>query len=80
LVFTKLIQISDRSVKTTSGEGGGTPPLEDARELRKLAEWYRAFAEVGNSAARRSRLEFAEFLERRADALERPAADDPKKI
>jgi hypothetical protein len=53
--------------------------LGDAQEIRKLAEWYRAFAEVGNSAARRSRLEFAEFLERRANDLEKRAADESVK-
>jgi hypothetical protein len=54
--------------------------LEDARELRKLADWYRAFAEVGNSAARRSQLEFAEYLERQANGLEKHAKEDQKKV
>ena len=51
--------------------------LEDPQELRKLAEWYRAFAEVGDRAMRQSRLDFADYLERRADEFERRAADDP---
>jgi len=45
--------------------------MDDARELRKLAEWYRAFAEVGHSSRRSDRLKFAEYLERRAEELER---------
>ena len=32
-------------------------------ELRKLAEWYRAFAEVGHPALRDERLAYAEYLE-----------------
>jgi hypothetical protein len=30
--------------------------VEDARELRKLAEWYRGFAEVGHTEHRQGRL------------------------
>ena len=45
--------------------------MDDARELRKLAEWYRAFAEVGHSSERSDRLEFAEYLECKAKALEK---------
>ncbi|MGC2415659.1 MAG: hypothetical protein WA459_23545 [Stellaceae bacterium] len=51
--------------------------MEDAQELLKLAQWYRAFAEVGNSADREGRLKLAEYLERRANELEKHAADDP---
>ena len=43
--------------------------MEDPRELRKLAEWYRAFAEVGRIEERESRLKLAEYLERRAAEL-----------
>lgn len=51
--------------------------MEDARELRKLADWYRAFAELaGSETARRDRLQFAEFLERRAAELEKRTTDD----
>jgi hypothetical protein len=51
--------------------------MEDARELRKLAEWYRAFAEVAGSAeARLDRLKFADYLERRAAELDKHAAND----
>ncbi len=52
--------------------------MEDARELRRLAEWYRAFAEVGDPAARGDRLKFAEYLKRRAAELERREAADPE--
>jgi hypothetical protein len=44
--------------------------MDDARELRKLAEWYRAFAEVGHSTKRADRLKFADYLEHRAEELE----------
>jgi hypothetical protein len=50
---------------------GRNPAMEDARELRKLAEWYRAFAEVGHSEYRDDRLKWAQYLERRADELEK---------
>lgn len=52
--------------------------MEDARQLRELARWYRAFAEVGDRMARPDRLRYAEYLERRADELERTAANDPE--
>jgi hypothetical protein len=51
--------------------------MEDARELRNLAEWYRAFAEIGHSDEREGRLKLAEYLERRADELKERAADPP---
>ena len=48
--------------------------MEDPAELRKLAEWYRDFAEVGRADQRESRMKFAEYLERTAEELEeRPA-------
>jgi hypothetical protein len=55
--------------------------VEDAKELRRLAEWYRAFAELaGNAAERGARTKMAEYLERRAEELERrAAANDPPK-
>jgi hypothetical protein len=71
-----LIQIKGRS-----GRGRypvkveGTLPLDDARELRKLAEWYRAFAEVGNSAARCDRLKLARYLELRANEVQKRSTD-----
>jgi hypothetical protein len=40
-----------------------------------LSEWYRAFAEIGHSDEREGRLKLAEYLERRADELEKRAAD-----
>ena len=39
-----------------------------------LAEWYRAFAEVGHSDQREDRRWMAEYLERKADELEQRAA------
>lgn len=47
--------------------------MEDAVELRRLAEWYRAFAEVGRTEERAWRLKFAEALDARADEIERRA-------
>jgi hypothetical protein len=44
--------------------------MENARDLRRLAEWYQAFAEVGRSEEREGRLKLAEYLERRAAQLE----------
>jgi hypothetical protein len=41
-----------------------------------LAEWYRAFAEVGHSDQREHRLWMAEYFERKADELETLAAKD----
>ena len=48
--------------------------MDDSTELRKLAEWYRDFAEVGHTDQRQSRLEFADYLERTAEELEQRAA------
>ena len=45
--------------------------MEDALELQKLAEWYRAFAQVGRSEHRDDRLKLAEYLERRAAELDK---------
>jgi hypothetical protein len=54
--------------------------LEDALELRKLAEWYRAFAKLaGSTVERQQRLAHAEYLERRANELANRATADPKK-
>ena len=50
--------------------------MGDAQELRKLAEWYRAFAEVGDSAARDDRLKFAAYLDRKAEELERKGREN----
>ena len=50
--------------------------MEDARELRMLAERYPAFAEVGHSDQREDRLWMAEYLERKADELETLATKD----
>ena len=52
--------------------------MNDARQLRKLAAWYRSFAEVGHPNGRLGRLRYAVYLERKADELERLAASDPK--
>ena len=50
--------------------------MDDARQLRELAEWYRAFAEVGRTELRADRLKFADYLDRLAEQMERPAADN----
>ncbi len=47
--------------------------MEDAAELRRLAEWYRAFAEVGHPKERAWRLKFADALDEMVDRLERQA-------
>jgi hypothetical protein len=48
--------------------------MEDPRELRKLADWYREFAErAGNPAIWEARLRTAGDLEREADRLEKTA-------
>jgi hypothetical protein len=49
--------------------------MEDPRELRKLADWYRQFAErAGNPAIWEARLSTAKDLERKADHSEKAAA------
>lgn len=48
--------------------------MDDACELRKLAEWYRAFAGIGRSKERAERLKWAEYLDELADQMERRAA------
>ena len=48
--------------------------MDDPAELRKLAEWYRAFAEVGHTDEREGRLLIAEYLERKAKDLEERGA------
>jgi len=45
--------------------------METPRDLRRLAEWYRSFAEVGHSTDREWRRKLADYLDRRADELER---------
>ena len=47
--------------------------VDDPKELRKLAEWYRAFAKVGSADRRADRLKMAEYLDRKANALEQHA-------
>jgi hypothetical protein len=47
--------------------------MDDPNELRKLAEWYRAFAKIGSADQREGRLKLAEYLERKAEELERRA-------
>jgi len=48
--------------------------MGDAPELRKLAEWYRAFSAVGRTDEREGRLRLAEYLDAKADELEQRAA------
>ena len=54
--------------------------MDDPNELRKLAEWYRAFAKVGSADQREHRLEFGDYLERRAQELEERARRDRGKL
>ena len=42
----------------------------DIEELRKRAQWYRDFANVGSTENRALRLSLAEHFDRQADALE----------
>ena len=49
----------------------GIRPLEQPHELRELAQWYRGWAEVGNDADRAWRFGFADYLEKRANELEK---------
>jgi hypothetical protein len=44
--------------------------LENPQELREMAKRYRSMADVGQTVSRVWRLEFADYLERRADAIE----------
>ena len=53
---------------------GAGSSMADPSELRKLADWYRAFAEV-SSGGREDWLNFAAYLERKAEELERQATD-----
>jgi hypothetical protein len=55
--------------------------MEDPRKLRKLAGWYREFAErAGNPAIWHARLMTAEDLEREAARLEKIAARGLREI
>ena len=45
--------------------------MEQPRELRELASWYRNWAELGNKGDRGWREGFAEYLDRRATEIER---------
>jgi len=47
--------------------------VSEAERLRKLAEWFRGFAQVGNTADRQSRIEWAAELDRMADEERRAA-------
>jgi len=44
--------------------------FEQPDELRKLAEWYRVWAELGNDADRAWRRSLVAFLEKRASEIE----------
>ena len=48
--------------------------MEKPEDLRKLAKWYRSMAEVGHSDDCGWRCRFADYLERRAAALEQRQA------
>jgi hypothetical protein len=47
--------------------------MDEPFELRKLAVWYRAFAEVGHPDYREERLKWADEFEEMADEFERLA-------
>ena len=44
--------------------------LDNPRELREMAEWYRGMAEVGHTDARAWRIGFADYLDKRAAEIE----------
>ena len=50
--------------------------MQQPQELRKLADWYRGFAKVGHDEDRAWRVSFAEYLEKRADEIERVGKRD----
>jgi len=68
---SELIHVKARTLAVRHPVAGDVLLMSDARELRKLAEWYRAFAEVGHSSERLDRLKFADYLECRAEESER---------
>jgi hypothetical protein len=43
---------------------------KNPRELREMAKAYRGGAEIGHTDSREWREKFAEYLERKADAIE----------
>jgi len=49
---------------------------EDVRALRRLADWYRGFSEVGGAEDRKPRLKLAIYLDRKADELEKRGDGD----
>jgi hypothetical protein len=52
---------------------GDSSAMEKPHDLRRLAEWYRSFAEIGHSDEREWRLKLADYLDRKAEELERSA-------
>jgi hypothetical protein len=54
---------------------GGNGPMAESKELRRLATWYREFAErAGNPWIWEARLATADKLEKEADHLEKNTA------
>ena len=51
--------------------------MENSRDLRRLAEWYRAIAELGHSDEREGRLKLAKYLERKAAQLDERKSSSP---
>ena len=51
--------------------------MDNPQELRELAEWYRGWAIVGNDEERPARLQFADYLARRAKEAEAEQAHRP---
>lgn len=79
--FDLLIQVnSTRSAarKLRPSRAGDNRNVRNPDELRKLASWYREFAErAGNPAIWERRLRTADDLEAAAECIERASASQP---
>ena len=53
--------------------------MESPARLRWLANWNRSFAEVASESDREWRNKLADYLDRRADELERTSSPDENK-
>jgi len=54
--------------------------LTEAARLRRRAQWYREFAQLGNSQEKEWRLQIAEYFDRLADQAEKDAQASDDKI
>jgi hypothetical protein len=52
---------------------GDSSAMDKPHALRRLAEWYRSLAQIGHPDEREWRLKLADYLDRRAEELERCA-------